>query len=603
MSPSPATELARFLWQARYRDPNAHPPEKDIADTWRRVARAVASVERNPALWSETFLNALRDYRLLPGGRILAGAGTNRNVTLANCFVMGAIPDSLEGIFDALKAGALTIQHGGGVGYDFSTLRPAGTPAVASGRVASGPVSFMRVWDAMCDTLLSTSTRAVAMMATLRCDHPDIESFIDAKRAPDTLTHFNLSVLVNEAFMQAVSSDSSWPLVFPDPQGTEERVWSGSSEAVRCRIHRTVRAKDLWHRLCESAYDCAEPGVLFIDRINGENNLAYCENLSATNPCAETPLPEYGSCMLASLNLTAFVQRPFSPHARLNAGDLRETAQVAIRFLDDAIELSKYPLAEQLGEARRTRRVGLGITGLADALAMLGLSYNSEAGRSAAAEAMRVIRDAAYEASVELAFERGAFPAFDSERYLAQPFVKRLPERIRATIQRHGIRNSHLLAIAPAGSISLLAHNVSRGIEPIFGIETVHRLRDPNRGHRSFHVTDAAYSMWRKLNPSGDRPVTFVDAESIEARDHLLMQAAVAPYVDGAIAKTVSLPRRAARSSIAEIFSTAHVLGLKGCTVFRSGARIEALGREAQSTAAREEAAAEHASSAGRAVD
>lgn len=603
MSPTPETELARFVWETRYRDPRASPREGNIVDTWRRVARSVAGVERNPALWSETFMSALRDYRLLPGGRILAGAGTDRNVTLANCFVMGAIRDSMEGIFDALKAGALTIQYGGGVGYDFSTLRPSGAPAARTGRVASGPVSFMRVWDAMCDTLLTTSARGAAMMSTLRCDHPDIESFIDAKRPPNALAHFNLSVLVTEAFMQAVSSDSAWPLVFPDPEGSIERIWSGSSQAVRCRVYRTVRARGLWQKLCDSAYDSAEPGVLFIDRINGENNLAYCESLSATNPCAETPLPEFGSCMLASLNLPAFVQHPFSPRARMNTGDLRETAQIAVRFLDDAIDLSKYPLTEQLAEARRTRRIGLGITGLADALAMLGIAYDSEAGRNAAAEAMRIIRDAAYEASAGLAAERGAFPAFDSELYLAQPFTKRLPDNVRAAIQRHGIRNSHLLAIAPAGSISLLAHNVSPGIEPIFGIETVHRLRDPAGGHRNFHVTDSAYSAWRALNRSGDKPATFVDARSIEPRDHLLMQAAIAPYVDGAIAKTVSLPRRSPRSSVAEILSTAHVLGLKGCTVFRSGARLEAIGRDSESAAAREEAATEHASSASRAID
>lgn len=603
MNRSSETELSRFVWETRYRDPDAQPRETEIADSWKRVAAAVASIERNPALWNETFLSALRDFKLLPGGRILAGAGTERNVTLANCFVMGAIEDSIDGIFDALKEGAVTIQQGGGVGYDFSTLRPRGTRARGSGRVASGPVSFMHVWDAMCATLLSTSARHGAMMATLRCDHPDIESFVDAKRAPDALTHFNLSVLVSEDFMQAVMSDSAWPLVFPDPDGKVERIWSGGTQAVPCRVHRTLRARDLWKRLCDSAYDCAEPGVLFIDRINGENNLAYRERLSATNPCAEEPLPAYGSCMLASINVAVFVRHPFSDTAHLDEGAIRDVARVAVRFLDDALELSKFPLARQREESLQTRRVGLGITGLADALAMLGLLYDSEPGRHTAAQVMRVSRDAAYEASIDLARERGAFPAYSAEEYLARPFIAALPATIRAGIRQHGIRNSHLLAIAPAGSISLLAHNVSSGIEPIFGIETYHRVVAPDGGHHHFQVTDSAYALWRALRPGQDKPPAFVQTDAVAPRDHLLMQAAVAPYVDGSISKAISLPKRFSKSGTAEIFETAHVLGLKGCTVFRTGARISTIGRNEQSTALRAAAAAELGCTAGRAND
>jgi ribonucleoside-diphosphate reductase alpha chain len=604
MSRSAEAELSRFVWETRYRDASARPPEADISDTWKRVARAAAAIERNPALWSEQFLSALRDFRLLPGGRILAGAGTTHNVTLANCFVMGPIEDSIDGIFQALKEGARTIQQGGGVGYDFSTLRPHGARAQTSGRIASGPVSFMRVWEAMCASLLSTGVRRGAMMATLRCDHPDIEGFIDAKRAADALPHFNLSVQVTEQFMQAVLGDEEWPLVFPDLEGTLERAWSGSSRAVPCRIDRVVRARELWRRLCDSAYDCAEPGVLFIDRINGENNLAYCEHLSTTNPCAETPLPAYGSCNLASINLTAFVRDPFTPEARLDHEDIGDVARVAVRFLDDVIEIGKFPLLRQREQAHQSRRIGLGITGLADALAMLGLRYDSESARNAASGVMRVIRDAAYAASTDLARERGPFPSFNAEAYLARPFIKDLPAETRAAIAEHGIRNSHLLAIAPAGSISLLAHNVSSGIEPMFGVETLHRVVSPDTGHRNFQVTNYAYARWRSLRQSSaQKPEAFVNAETIGPRDHLLMQAALAPYVDGSIAKTIALRRDFPRSGVAELFNTAHVLGLKGCTVFRAGARMSPIARDAEDRAAREETAAEHGSTIGRSND
>jgi ribonucleoside-diphosphate reductase alpha chain len=604
MNASPESELSRFVWENRYRDPDAQPPEKDMGDTWKRVARAAAAIEQNPALWTERFLSLLRGFRFLPGGRILAGAGTTRNLTLANCFVMGLIEDSLEGIFEALKEGALTIQQGGGVGYDFSTLRPSGSPARKSGTVASGPVSFMHVWDAMCATIQSTAARRGAMMATLRCDHPDVEAFIDAKRAPDALRYFNLSVQLTEQYMQAVMSDGEWPLVFPDPEGTVERIWSGNPLAVRCRVHRVVRAREMWRRLCDSAYDCAEPGVLFIDRINSENNLAYCEQLTTTNPCAEAPLPPYGACFLGSINLAAFVLDAFTAGAHLDEEGIRTSARDAVRFLDDVIEICRFPLMRQREQVHRSRRLGLGVTGLADALAMLGLRYDSEPARATAAQAMRAIRDSAYEASVDLARERAPFPAFDAQAHLSRPFIRALPAQIRSSIARYGIRNSHLIAIAPAGSISLLAHNVSSGIEPMFGIETLRRVLATDGTYRNFQVTDAAYAAWRALRTAqADKPACFVEAEEIAPRDHLLMQAAVAPYVDGSISKTISLPRSFQRTGVAEIFETAHLLGLKGCTVFHAGSRAAAIAHAGKSDPQREAAAAEYCSTTGRAND
>ncbi len=583
MTDAISTTLPHFLWETRYRDPDAQPPETSITDTFRRVARAAASVEADPELWSRRFLSILEGFRFLPGGRILAGAGTGRQVTLFNCFVMGLIEDSIEGIFDALKEGALTMQQGGGVGYDFSTLRPRGSRARTTGMVASGPVSFMHVWDAMCATILSTGSRRGAMMATLRCDHPDIREFIDAKRAPDALRHFNLSVLVTDDFMRAVKRDEEWPLVFPeyalrDPDtpvaGRVERRWSGSSTPVPCRVHDVLPARELWTRLCNAAFDCAEPGVLFIDRINEANNLAYRETLSAVNPCGEEPLPPYGACNLGSLNLTAFVLDPFGPRARLDEVRLKETARLATRFLDNIIDISRFPLPRQREQALQSRRIGLGITGLADALAMLGLKYDTPEAREAAAAAMRAVRDAAYEASIELAREKGPFPAYDARQHLERPFIRALPESLRSAMQRHGVRNSHLTAIAPAGTISLLANNVSSGIEPIFSLEMLRRVLDLQGSYRHFRTTDYAYALWRERQKEQvPLPEYFVDHEAIAPRDHLLMQAALQPYVDGAISKTIILSRHFPRDDMAKLFEEAYDLGLKGCTAYRFAAR------------------------------
>ncbi|MFI4867896.1 MAG: adenosylcobalamin-dependent ribonucleoside-diphosphate reductase [Steroidobacterales bacterium] len=575
--------LARFIWETRYRDAQARPPEAGIEDTWKRVAGAVAAIESEPQVWQERFLEVLRDYRFLPGGRILAGAGTSRRVTLFNCFVMGAIEDSIEGIFDALKEGALTMQQGGGVGYDFSTLRPHGTRAATSGMIASGPVSFMHIWDAMCATILSTGARRGAMMATLRCDHPDIEEFIGAKRLPGVLQHFNLSVLVTDAFMQAVRRDAEWPLVFPDRNRLDDagpdsyrlqRAWSASDVPVACRVYKTTRARALWARLCEAAYDSAEPGVLFIDRINGMNNLGYCETLSATNPCAEEPLPHYGACNLGSINLTAFVVGGFTPLAHLAEDAIRDTVRIAVRMLDNVIDISRFPVARQQQQVALSRRVGIGITGLADALAMLGLRYDSAPARRLAAHTMQLIRDEAYQASIDLAAQRGAFPALDVERYLARPFLLTLPAAMRAAIRRQGIRNSHLTAIAPAGTISLLAHNVSSGIEPFYGIESLRRVLDADGNEHHFQTTDHAYALWRaQQDQARPLPDAFIDADRIAAVDQLAMQAALQPYIDGAISKTITLAADVPRGDAAGILEAAFDLGLKGCTLFRTQAR------------------------------
>lgn len=586
MSDPTPESLSHFIWRTRYRDAQARPPELSIADTWDRVARGAAAVEREPPLWRQRFRDMLEGFRFLPAGRIMAGAGVTRQVTLANCFVMGLMDDSIPGIFEALKEGALTMQQGGGVGYDFSTLRPRGSHARTTGMIASGPVSFLRVWDAMCATILSTGARRGAMMATLRCDHPDIEEFIDAKRTAGALSHFNLSVLVTDAFMRAVSDDAPWPLIFPQDGAEDsrsadhlERAWSGSTRPVVCRVSRTLRARELWRRLCASAHECAEPGVLFIDRINAQNNLGYVETLSATNPCGEEPLPPYGACDLGALNLTRFVSGPFSSTARFDYDTLRQTTRLAVRFLDDVIEISRFPLQRQRLEARRSRRIGLGITGLADALAMLALRYDTPGAREVAGTIMRTVRDAAYEASIQLARERGSFERFEAQRHLERPFIRSLPETIQASIRRYGIRNSHLLAIAPAGTISLLAGNVSSGIEPVFRLEAVRRVLDADGEPHEFTVADRAYAFWQALAP-GAQPVpeVFLESSAIAPREQLLMQAQLQPLVDGSISKTIALPREATADEVRDIFEEAYGLQLKGCTVFREGARPAIIG-------------------------
>ncbi|MBT9589697.1 MAG: adenosylcobalamin-dependent ribonucleoside-diphosphate reductase [Thiobacillus sp.] len=556
-SPTPFNrEISRHIWETRYRAEG----ETDIQATWQRVAHAIAAAEKhNSALWTERFYGLLEHFRFLPGGRILAGAGTDHRVTLFNCFVMGKIDDDLEHIFEALKEGALTLQQGGGVGYDFSTLRPAGMVAAATGSIASGPVSFMHIWDAMCATLLSTGARRGAMMATLRCDHPDIETFIDAKRDPAALRHFNLSVQVSDAFMAAVAADREWPLVFP-----------GLANA------RTLKARDLWQRILRAAYDTAEPGVLFVDAINRDNTLADRETLTATNPCGEIPLPPYGACDLGSLNLTAFVALPYTADARLDLDALADAAQCAVRFLDNVIDVSRFPLPAQAEQARQTRRIGLGITGLADALVLLGLHYDSDAALTLAARTLQTLRDAAYRASIALASEKGAFPGFTRKAYLASGFAARLPADIRDAIAAHGIRNSHLLAIAPAGTISLLANNCSSGIEPIFAAEAERRVLERDGRYRSYRVTDFALHQWQ-LAGHGGTPPAFVEARQIDPLAHLQMQAALQPYVDNAISKTINVAADIPYARFEAIYRQAHALALKGCTVFRPNAITDAI--------------------------
>jgi ribonucleoside-diphosphate reductase alpha chain len=569
--------VSREVWNWKYRLTNEACRDSTVQDTWRRVAKALAGAESDhTSYWERVFYEALEDFRFLPGGRILAGAGSPHDVTLFNCFVMGTIEDSMEGIFSALKEAALTMQQGGGIGYDFSTLRPSGVPARRCGGVASGPVSFMRIWDSMCSTLLSAGARRGAMMGTLRCDHPDIETFIGAKRVLGELRNFNLSVLVTDEFMDALAHDRDWPLVFPVPPGETVtdagqivlRRWSHTDAPVPCRIFGAIRARELWNAIMRSTYEYAEPGVLFIDRINRENNLWYCEHIAATNPCGEIPLPPYGACDLGSINLTRFVSGPYEDRATLDFAAVERTTAVAVRMLDNIIDVSRFPLPQQRDEALGKRRVGLGITGLADALVMLGLRYDDERACRLAGKIMQTVCLAAYRASIELANEKGSFPYLDRDKYLQSSFVRALPPTIRQGIAEHGIRNSHLLAVAPTGSISLLANNVSNGLEPAFAARFQRRVLTPE-GPQNYDIENHVVRLWKLRHSEHTLPPAFVTTFELPPLAHLKMQAAIQRSVDNAISKTVYLPEDFPFSEMEPLYRQAYDMGLKGCTVYR----------------------------------
>ncbi len=548
-------DISRQIWDLKYRlkGPGITAGDETIADTWARVAGAVSLAERpdQRALWRDRFLGILQDFRFLPAGRVLAGAGSGRAVTLFNCFVMGTVPDDMAGIFDSLKEASLTMQQGGGIGHDFSTLRPKGAEVKRVGADASGPVSFMDVWDAMCRTIMSAGARRGAMMATLRCDHPDIETFIEAKRDRDRLRNFNLSVLVTDRFMQAVKNDEPWDLVFAG------------------KIYRTVSARGLWDRIMASTYAYAEPGVIFIDRINERNNLWYAEKIAATNPCGEQPLPPYGACLLGSLNLVKFVRDPFTDNARLDEDELDAVARVAVRFLDDVIDVSNYPLPQQEREAKAKRRIGLGITGLADALIMCRTAYGSKDSIALIERWFRRIQRAAYLASTEISKEKGAFPVFVADKYLNGATVKELEPEILAAIADHGIRNALLTSIAPTGTISLLAENVSSGIEPVFAYTYKRKITIESGEKREQPVEDYAYRLYRKLHGDRELPAYFVNAQDLSPDAHIAVQAAAQRYVDSSISKTVNCPADIPFERFKDIYLKAYDSGCKGCTTWR----------------------------------
>jgi ribonucleoside-diphosphate reductase alpha chain len=549
--------------------------EKNVEDVRRRVARALAAVEKDAARWEPVFLEAL-ESGFIPGGRVNSAAGTPLQATLINCFVqpvgdsVSETVDGKPGIYVALMESAETMRRGGGVGYDFSSIRPRGARVRGTDSTASGPLSYMRVFDRSCETVESAGSRRGAQMGILRCDHPDIEDFVHAKDQGE-LKNFNVSVAVTDALMRAVESDGDWELVHRQPPAPEFEG-EARQRADGLWVYRKIKARELWQQIMESTYDHAEPGVYFADRANADNNLSYVESIEATNPCGEQPLPAYGCCCLGSIDLTPFVREPFSAKARFDFDAFGKVVRPAIRMLDNVLDATVWPLKQQQDEARAKRRVGLGFTGLGDALILLGLRYDTDEARRMGARIAEAMRDEAYSASVGLAREKGAFPLFDAERYLDAPhFASRLPEGLKSKIRQHGIRNSHLLSIAPTGTISLaFADNASNGIEPAYSWTYQRKKRMADGSMKTYDVEDHAWRLYRHLGGAMEKlPPAFVTAMDISALDHMRMVAVVAPHVDSAISKTVNVPEDYPYEQFKDLYLEAWKAGLKGITTYR----------------------------------
>jgi ribonucleoside-diphosphate reductase alpha chain len=529
-----------------------------------------------------------------PAGRVLAGAGSDKHVTWWNCFVAPLLQDSMrtdpsqpgQGIMDCLASVAYSMQMGGGVGTDFSPIRPKGALVRRVDAPASGPLSFMDMWDSMCRTIMSAGARRGAMMATLSDDHPDILDFITAKHDPNRLRMFNVSILVSDAFMQAKERDEEWCLGHWEPPfdisrtvEVQNRRRRDSSILMPWYVYRKIRARKMWNLIMESTYRYAEPGTIFIDRINRTNNLHYCENIRATNPCGEQPLPPDANCNLSHVNLSRCTSgEPFEYYCAWDLKIIECATRLLVRMSDNVIDLSPVPTPVQLEEAQKKRRIGLGITGLANALMFQHIRYGSPEAVESTTKAMCAIRDAAYCESVQLAREKGPFPLFDREKYLQGEFIETLPEDIRAGIAEHGIRNALLLTVAPTGTVSIAqADNSSAGLEPVFAARYKRRVLQPDNTFRETTIEDFGFRVYANVKFGGNLdaalaaplPTYMVTTKDLTAEDHLQMQAAVQTHIDASVSKTINLPTETAFTDFARVYDRAYELGCKGCTTYR----------------------------------
>ncbi|MFC3683768.1 adenosylcobalamin-dependent ribonucleoside-diphosphate reductase [Hydrogenophaga luteola] len=558
------------------------PGETGIDDLYRRVARALASVEKEPirAEWERKFLDNLY-AGAIGAGRIMSAAGTDIQATLINCFVQpvgdciqGFDDEGFPGIYEALREAAETMRRGGGVGYDFSRIRPRGAEVKGTHSMASGPCSYINVFDQSCSTVESAGARRGAQMGVLRIDHPDVLDFITAKRTPGRWNNFNVSVGVSDAFMEAVAGDQPWELVHKAKPGSKVMDKGAYQRADGLWVYQSVSARELWDTIMKSAYDFAEPGILFLDKINQDNNLRYCEGIAATNPCGEQPLPSYGCCDLGPIILTNFVRNAFGFGGvpSFDFAAFEQAVATQVRALDNVLDVTFWPLEQQRKEAQDKRRIGVGFTGMGNTLAMLCVRYDREDGRKVAAKIAEHMRDAAYRASIELAKEKGAFPKFDANGYLERgTFASRLPESIRQAIREHGIRNSHLLSIAPTGTVSLaFADNASNGIEPPFSWMYRRKKREHDGSTREYAVEDHAWRLYRDLGGDVDHlPEYFVNALAMTAGEHIAMMEAVQPFVDTAISKTVNVPGDYPYEDFKNLYLQAWRASLKGMATYR----------------------------------
>lgn len=561
-------DLIHEVWSDKYK----HESDETPSDSNHRIAEFVAGQKYNPDFDHEFFQKAfeLLEQKLwMPAGRHHAGAGTGHYVSLFNCFVSQDIPDSLDGIFDTLKQAGMTQQMGGGIGMDFSTLRPAGALVRKLGVPASGPIPFMHTWNSMCQTIMSAGTRRGAMMATLRCDHPDIETFIEAKQDGTSLRMFNVSVLVTDEFMEAVKLDSEWLLTSDVPKADK----SASMCVTGKYLYKVVRARDLWEKIIRSTYDHAEPGVIFIDRINHMNNLAYCEHIHCTNPCGEQPLPADGNCNLGHINLARCVVNSFKERAIINYDLIRRTVEVGVDWLDRVIDLSNYPTPEQEAAGKSVRRIGLGVAGLGNMLQQHQLRYGSDEAVARTETVMQYIAEQAYLKSIELAKERGPFPNFNRDEFLERPFVKQLDSRIQDEIAKHGIRNGVLLTIAPTGTTSIYYGNISGGIEPVFDLHYTRKTLQPDGSFKEYQVEDYGYTKYKEHfgddRDNVEHASYMATAQELSVDDHLRMQAACQKWVDASVSKTINVPTDTSFESFKDVYMKAYDMGLKGCTTYR----------------------------------
>ncbi|MBD3280148.1 adenosylcobalamin-dependent ribonucleoside-diphosphate reductase [Candidatus Dojkabacteria bacterium] len=546
-------QITEYIWKTKYRykSPINKYEEKTIEDTWKRIAKELSSVERKRNYWQKEFYSILEGFKFIPAGRISAGIGTNRNVTLINTFVMPSPKDSLDSILETFKETALTLRQGGGLGLDFSLIRPKGDIIKGVEAESSGPIPFMEMWDQMCSSLMQGGVRRGAMMALLRCDHPDILEFVESKNKSGKLTKFNISVLITDDFMKALKNKKKWDLKFNG------------------KIYKTIVSCDLWKRIMQNTYKYSEPGVIFIDQINKRSNLKYCEKIVATNSCGEQPMPEYGSSPLGSVNLTQFVENPFTKEAKFDSKKMQKVIRIAIRMLDNVISISNYPVKKQKLEANAKRRIGLGYTGVADTFAMCGLKYSSDEANDKLEELVKLLQNESYRSSAEIAKEKGSFPKYKASKYTKGYYFKLLDKEVQNDIEMYGLRNGALNCVAPTGTSSLYAGNISSGIEPIFDLEHERKILKKDGTFKYIRLEDYAYSYFNrtKKNKNIDNP--FVTSNGLNPYDHLKVQAIAQRYIDGSISKTINCPANIEFDDFEEVYFSAYEAGCKGCTTYR----------------------------------